>query len=319
MQPIRVTDALSLSRTGAGRRGKTVVMKNSTRTRAPRLISLVSLCAIVALSACAGGFQVRKYPTNPALFQAGLKELNRKKYDNAVTAFERLTLDLSARDSLLPPSHYYLGKAHEGRGEYLLAAQSYARLAETFPDDSLAPLGLLAGGNAYLKLWRSPALDPTYGTMAQTQYRLLSSLYPDSKYREEADRGALSIDEMMATKDYETAQHYVRRKAFDSAIIYFKDVVRNYPNTQISRDAMMRMVEVYRRPEMNYKDEAKEMCTALLGAYPNDGEVSGLCPADGSAPLVAPKKGKTAPAPSRKPATATPVPAAPAPATKPPV
>jgi outer membrane protein assembly factor BamD len=262
----------------------------------------VLLFALAAVSACGGGFQTRKFPTNPALFEAGLKELNKKKWDNAITAFERLTLDLSARDSLLPPSHYYLGKAHEGRGEFLLAAQSYARLAETYPDDSLAAAGLLAAGNAYLKLWRNPALDPTYGTLAQTQYRLLSSLYPDSKYRAEADKGAATVDELMATKDYETGQHYVRRKAFDSAIIYFKDVVRNYPNTVISRDAMMRMVEVYRRPEMNYKEEAKEMCVALNGAYPADGAVAALCPADGS--TIDPTKKKAAPL--KKPAVEVP-------------
>lgn len=254
--------------------------------RSTRTALLLSFVSLTTVAACGGGFQTRKFATNPALFEAGLKELSRKKYDNAVTAFERLTLDLSARDSLLPPSHYYLGKAHEGRGEYLLAAQSYTRLAETFPDDTLAAAGLLAGGNAYLKLWRSPALDPQYGTLAQAQYRLLVSLYPDSRFRAEAEKGAATVDEMLATKDYDTGMHYTRRKAFDSAIIYFKDVVRNYPNTVISRDAMMRMVEVYRRPEMNYKEEAKEMCTALTGAYPNDVQVVALCPADGSAPAT---------------------------------
>jgi outer membrane assembly lipoprotein YfiO len=262
----------------------------------------ILLFALTAVSACGGGFQTRKFPTNTALFEAGLKELNNKKWDNAITAFERLTLDLSARDTLLPPSHLYLGRAHEGRGEFLLAAQSYARLAETYPDDSLAAVGLLAAGNAYLKLWRNPALDPTYGTLAQTQFRLLSSLYPDSKHRAEADKGSTTVDEMMATKDYETGQHYARRKAFDSSIIYFKDVVRNYPNTIISRDAMMRMVEVYRRPEMNYKDEAKEMCVALNGAYPTDPQVASLCPADGTVPDPTKKKA----APLKKPAVEMP-------------
>ena len=63
----------------------------------------VLLFALAAVSACGGGFQARKFATNPALFNAGLKELKKKKWDNAVIAFERLTLDLSARDSLLPP------------------------------------------------------------------------------------------------------------------------------------------------------------------------------------------------------------------------
>ncbi|MBI1809405.1 MAG: outer membrane protein assembly factor BamD [Gemmatimonadetes bacterium] len=247
---------------------------------ATRRLAFVAVVATLAVAACSRGFQLKKYPTNNALYKASFAEFQKKKWDNAITGFEKLTTDLSARDTLLPLAHYYLGKAHEGKGEYLLAAQSYARLAESFPDDSLAAAALLAAGDSYLKMWRDPSLDPTYATMAQTQYRLLVSVYPDSPLKDKAVAGAAKVDEMLATKDYETGMHYVRRRAFDSALIYLKDVVRNYPSTQRSRDAMLRIVEVYRRPEMNYKDEAKEMCVALNGAYPGDADVAKLCPAE---------------------------------------
>jgi len=255
-------------------RGTTANMIISSRSRA----SLLVACLVVA--ACSQGFQTRKYPTSPALFVAAKAEFDKKKWDNAITGFERLTLDLSARDTLLPLAHYYLGQAHERRGEHLLAAQSFNRLAESFSDDTLADDALFAAGESYAAMWRDPQLDPTYGDLAQSQYRLLGSLYPDSPLKEKADAAVLRIDEQKASKDYETGQHYVRRRAFDSAIIYYKDVVRNYPATNKSRDAMLRIVEVYRRPEMNYKEEAKEMCTALEGAYPGDKDVARLCPPD---------------------------------------
>ena len=251
------------------------------------------LAGLVAVG-CAQGFQTRKYPTSASLWTASMAEFKKKNWDNAVTGFERLTLDLSARDTLLARSHFYLGQSYANRGDYLLSAQSFNRLAESFPDDSLADDALFAAGESYSKLWKDPQLDPTYGDLSQSQFRLLVSLYPESSLREKADKALLGIDEMKASKDYETGLHYVRRRAFDSAIIYFKDVVRNFPATLKSRDAMLRMVEVYKKPEMNYKDEAAEMCTALHGAYPGDKDVAKLCPPDSGADssAVAGKGGK---------------------------
>ena len=51
--------------------------------------------------------------------------------------------------------------------------------------------------------------------------------------------------------DYENGMYYMRRKAYDPAIIYLKDVVEKYPTTTRSRDALLplreELVEVARR------------------------------------------------------------------------
>ncbi len=266
-------------RTGARRRGTYHVSF---------ALRVLLLAAVPALTACSRGFELKNYPTPDRLFNASLAELKRKKYDNAITGFERLTLDLSARDTLLPLAHWYLGQTHAGKDEHLLAAQSYARLAESFPDDSLAPRSLLAAGDEYFTIWRNPGLDPQYGLQAQSQYRLLASIYPDSPLAAKGEQGSLKVDEWMATKDYDVGMHYVRRRAYDSALIYFKDVVKNYPNTSRARDALLRMVETYRRPALNYKEEANETCTSLLDAYAGDKEVALVCPAEAEATASAP-------------------------------
>jgi outer membrane protein assembly factor BamD len=245
------------------------------------------------MAACVPGFQPKQFHTNPDLYAASLAQYNKKRWDNAILGFERLTLDLSARDTLLPRAHWFLAMSHEQKGEHLLAATSFLRLAETFPDDSLADDALLSAGDSYASLWRDPGLDPTYGTMSQSEYRLLVSIYPDSPLRERAQKAIAQIDDKFATKDYETALQYVRRRAFDSALIYFKDVVKNYPNSFRVRDALMRMVEVYRNPVMNYQDEAKETCITLRTAYAGDPEVVKLCPAPGAAADAAGKSAKT--------------------------
>ena len=259
--------------------------------------------AALVLAACAPGFQIKRYRSNSDLYEATLKQFERRKWDNAIQGFERLTLDLSARDTLLSRSHWYLATAHERRGEHLLAAASFLRLAELFPDDTLADDAILAAADAYAQLWKSPGLDPNYGSLAQMQYRLLVSIYPDSPLRPKAEQGALAIEEMLATKEYEIGVYYTKRRAWDSAIISFKFVVKEYPNTQKVRDALLRMVEVYRRRELNYVEEAAETCSTLRLAYPADPEVVRMCPsiAVSTADSAAKAAVRTPPKPKPKP------------------
>ena len=174
-----------------------------------------------------------------------MREYNRHKWENAVNAFEKLTLDLPARDTLLPLAHFYLAQSHIGRKEYLLAAQSFNRLAESFATDTLADDAKYEAARSYQRLWRAPPLDPQYGELAMATYQELLALYPDSPLNADAASQVKALNEMFATKDYETGLHYFRRKAYDSAIIYFKDVVRLYPESQRARDAYLRLAESY--------------------------------------------------------------------------
>ena len=262
-----------------------------------RSAALVALAALLALPACRASFNPAKFPSSEALYKASLERMQKKKWDDAVAGFEKLTLDLSSRDTLLPRAHWYLAQSHIGRDEFLLAAQEYSKLAETFADDSLADNALYESGRSYSKLWRRPGLDPQYGQLAQVQYRLLQTLYPDSPLRKDTDSELKRLDEWFATKDFDTGDAYFRRKAYDSAIIYFRDVVKNYPNTDRARQAMIRMVTAYRSPIMNYKEDAREVCATLRAVYPSDAESLKAC--EGMMP---------------KDSTATPAPAKPAPA-----
>jgi len=243
---------------------------------------LVLLGVAATLASCSAGFQPRNFANPDALFRASLLEYQRKHWDNAQLGFERLTNDLSARDPLLAPAFYYLALTHERRSEFLLAAQSFERVTDGFPDDTLAPIAMLGVGRSYQSLWHSPALDPENGTKAASILRALLSSYPDAKETAEAKTRIAQIEEWLAQKDYDTGMHYVRvRRAVDPAIIYFKDVVTTYPNTKSARLAWLRLHELYTR--IRWKDDATETCTAMWRAYPADADVKlacGAAPAD---------------------------------------
>lgn len=251
-----------------------------------------SLLAILLLAAgtsgCFRSFNVRQYSTSTSLYEAGMAKYRTGKWDDAVKAFERLTLDLPARDTLLSRAHWYLGQSRLKTRERLLAAQAFLRLSETSPDDTLADDALLSAGRAYAGLWQRPSLDPQYGYLAETQFKLLVGIYPNSMLADTANAELRRLDEWFAGKDFETASHYQRRKAYDSAILYYKDVVKLWPGSDKARQAMLRLVEIYRLPVLKYEDDAEEVCEALRAAYPADADVRRVC-------AVAPVEGTRTP------------------------
>jgi outer membrane protein assembly factor BamD len=239
---------------------------------------LVLFAAVGMLTACGPAFLPRNFANPDQLFRASMAQFERGKFNNAVVGFERLTIDLSARDSLLPRSYFYLAQAHEELDQYLLAAQAYGRIAETFPGDTLAPRALLGQGRSFQKLWRKPALDPEYGRQAMGVFRALISAYPDAPEVAEAAERITQVEDWLAQKDYETGRHYYRtRKALDSALLYLQDVVERYPDTPAARLAWLLMHRIYDERGWNAEEEAT--CVTLRERYPDDAEVREACPA----------------------------------------
>jgi outer membrane protein assembly factor BamD len=237
----------------------------------PILLALL----LAAPLACKPPFDPKIYPNADKLYQVAMAEYKAGRFDNAAKAFEKLTLDLPARDPRLPLAFYYLAQSQEKNGENLLGAGTYNRLIDAFPQDTLVDDALFLSGQAYEREWRHPELDATYGRSAITAYESLLASYPDSPFAKRAQDRLTRLDEWLAEKDYNTAYLYLKRKAYDSAILYLKDVIRQHPNAKKTRDAHLRLLEAYRA--IKYTEDARDLCDAMRKAYPTDRDVREAC------------------------------------------
>ncbi len=232
---------------------------------------------LLCSAACHPYFQVTQFRSSEALYAASMRQFNRGKWGDAVSGFDKLTLDLAARDTLLPLAYWYLGEAQQHLQDHLLAAESFGRLFESFPDDSLAPSAALRAARDYGRRGSKVALDPTDGETALDSYGNLLKFYPDKPQADTAKVEVAALEDRFAQKDYNTGMFYFRDKAYDSALIYFRDVIAKYPDSPTARLTALRMLEAFRA--IKYGSDASDLCTAMVEKYPADAEVKRVCPA----------------------------------------
>src|SRR5207244_411537 len=86
-----------------------------------------------------------------------------------------------------------------------------ARARAQFPASPYAPPALLRAGDANVRLWRKPELDPSYGESALAIYQELAGRYPGTDAAARAQVHVQQLREWFAEKDYKNGMFYFRR------------------------------------------------------------------------------------------------------------
>jgi outer membrane protein assembly factor BamD len=213
-----------------------------------------------------------------SLFRLAESRIRHGKWGDAIEDLERLLLEFSPGDSRIPQARYFLGEAKLAIGNHLEAAREFRRVSDDTPNDRLAPEALLRVADVYAELWRRPELDPSYGQTALATYQELLNRYANTPAAARAQERIDELNERFAYKEYRAGLFYFKLKAYDSAILYMKDVVATYPRAAVAPDALIKLVEAYRR--LGYQEDVKETCDYLRRFHPNAARRRSPCPTD---------------------------------------
>ena len=233
------------------------------------------IVALLVVAACAK--TPPPTPTPAARLEQARRLTRRGSWTKALPVLQALVFELSGGRPELPEVSYLTGEAFFQTGSYQDAADQFRKVSENFPESPYAPLGLLRAGDAHMRMWRRPQLDPTNGEAALAAYQELSGRYPES---DAAARGNLHVRRLrswLAEKSYSNGMFYYRRKAYDSAILYFREVVAAYGETPWVPQALLRLVDSYHA--ISYNEERKETCDHLRRFFPKAAIDETKCPA----------------------------------------
>jgi len=234
------------------------------------MLPVLALC----LAGC-HSFDPRSYPVPEDLYRASLRQFRSGHYDKSQKGFQAIAFSVGARDTLYPLARFFLAESYFGQGDYVTAAQEFRRVADENPNHRLAPDALLRVGDSYAKLWEKPDLDPSNGQTALATYQELAGRFPDASATRVAAARLRALNEKFAAKEMDVGIFYFRRQAFDSAILYFKDLIANYSSTSLVPAAYIYIVRSYHA--IGYTDQETAFCNALRQFYPQLADAKRYC------------------------------------------
>lgn len=257
-----------------------------------RLVLLLLLAGVVAgcggssaaLGAAPGPAPVREGLSAAAvdsIYADGERLFSQGEWSDAIVEFERFMLEAPAGDPRLGKARFYVAESRLALGEHLTAARDFRRISDETPSDPLAPDALLRVGDAYAELWRRPELDPSYGQTALATYQELVNRYPGTAAAARGADRVADLQNQFAYKQYRAALYYMRYKAYDSAILYLRDLVATYPQAAVAPDALLQLVNAYRR--LGYEEDVRETCSYLRRFHPGAEGIDGACPVPAAA------------------------------------
>lgn len=211
-----------------------------------------------------------------------MRQFRNGKFSAARQGFQRLSFELPTADSVGMTARYYLAECYFAMGQYLDASREFQRVSDDDPNHPLAPDALLRSGDALAAMWSRPELDPTYGEEALAEYRELLARYPDSRAAERVRLKVGRLSDKFAEKMYRVGEFYLRLKAYDSAIIYFRSVAAEYGESRFAPVALLRLAETYQR--IDYLEERREICANLRQYYADLDGLAEACPLSPASP-----------------------------------
>ncbi len=225
---------------------------------------LAAVVLLAPVTACATASDIRKLDAND-LWTQGNERLASRKWVDAARIFERFTLEFPT-DSRYQEARYNLAQSRFGAKEYITAATEFSRLSSDYPAGPFADDAQYKVCESYQRLSPAIELDQQYTQSAIDQCQVLLSYFPASEFVPKATAIVAELTDKLAHKLYWTGDYYIRRKAHDSAIMYYELVVKNYPTSQYAPRALDRMIDTYKL--LGY--EAEEIATRarLLKDYP---------------------------------------------------
>jgi outer membrane protein assembly factor BamD len=225
-----------------------------------------ALSALVSagVSACGGGLP---FPgmEGDEVFNLGLQAYQDGNWSEAIKAFERVLVTPGFTRN--PEARMYMARAYFGDEKYILARSEFQRVLDRYPADTVAPHASLGVCEAYAKA--SPILqrDQTPTENAWQSCGNVARDYAGTLVGLRAAEVQLEMYDKLAEADYARGKHYFKRRLYDSALIFYEDVLSKFPDSRWAPWALFDIIKTFEK--IGYEVDAIEYRRRLLETYPD--------------------------------------------------
>ncbi|AMO83353.1 outer membrane protein assembly factor BamD [Obesumbacterium proteus] len=103
--------------------------------------------------------------------------------------------------------------------------------------------------------------DPEHARQAFRDFSQLVQRYPNSQYSADATKRLVYLKDRLAKYELSVARYYTKRGAYVAVVNRVETMLRNYPDTQATRDALPLMENAYK--QMNLTAQADKVAKII--------------------------------------------------------
>lgn len=200
------------------------------------IFSSVMLLLIITLAGCKSKYEKLKASNdNAKKYQEAVKLYNKKDYSKALGLFEDLVARYRGRTGY-EDLYYYYAYTNYKLKDYTAARYHFKTFADTYPSSPRAEECRFIA--AYCFYLDSPtfSLDQENTLKAIESLQLFINLYPKSDRVTEASKLIQNLRDKLEEKAYANAKLYLTIGDFQSSVIAFNNMLRDYPDTKYAEE-----------------------------------------------------------------------------------
>lgn len=237
-------------------------------------LSIAVLTSILSTS-CSNYRSVLKGTSIPQKYKMAEELYNKGDYHRAMQLLDELLIYYRGTDTSEKINYYY-AQCYYGEGEYLEAGFYFSKFCNTFPTSKYAEESQYMA--AYCQYLYSPkySLDQTISEDAIDEFQMFINTYPSSERVAKCNELIDELRGKLEKKAFETAKLYYKIGNYESAVVAFKNLLIDFPDTRFKEEAFyytllskynfaLNSIETKKIDRLNI---AKEAFNMLLTTYP---------------------------------------------------
>ncbi|MGQ9693195.1 MAG: outer membrane protein assembly factor BamD [Thermodesulfobacteriota bacterium] len=190
---------------------------------------ILIFCGVSFLNGCAFGPPKDIQKSAQEMYNEGLKLLNKKKYERAAEAFQKLKEE-HPLSSYTPLAELRIADALFFNKSYAEAVNQYEEFRKLHPLHGEVPYAIYQMGMCYFKQMLSVDRDQTATEKALEQFRYLIENFPHSPHTPAAREKVQACRKQLAEHEYYIAHFYLRMKKYRAALGRFEKILQAFPD-----------------------------------------------------------------------------------------
>lgn len=142
---------------------------------------------------------------------------------------------------LAPKAQYKLGLVLKGLLRYYEAEEAFNKVISSYPDSEWSAAAKFQIAECRSAVSRGPDYDQVASQEAKQKFEEFVREHPDAELSQEAQQNIDQLNEKEAESSYNTAIFYEKQKAYESAKIYYNDIINNHSQSPWAAKAMERL------------------------------------------------------------------------------